>query len=237
MPRNKVHAFWQMMRRTKSVMTGSTALLFWRGLNTFEPGDLDISTSYETADQVVDWFIRTLCWDRVSEDDHIYNEIPPEVSGIDRIIRLSNGLTSVDIIVSRGMSPLLPIADFWSTILRVFVAADGACCAYPDQMRASVGLLSQTQQRRSEESTLVMKEKYRKRGIRNVDSVEVWASLYDGGCDDQWVCPVEWRRFGDKGSVVCWFLDGLSLEHNPDLMMYDIPVLWRLGGEASHLLV
>jgi hypothetical protein len=231
-PMNKISNFWTMMTSTRSVLTGSTALLFWRGLHAFKPKDFDICTPSANHIEVVQWFTDEMGFQRVSEDDQEYNDIGPEITGIERIVRLRSGSTVVDIIVSRGSSALLPITDFWSTSLRNYVTADGACCAYPLQLRLNMGLISQTQRIRDDDITERLVQKYEDRGIMNVQSIDRWANLLGGGCDDQWVCPLEWRTFGDKGSAVCWFRPDANIERDAALLMCEIPVLWRLGGEA-----
>jgi hypothetical protein len=235
-PSEHVSSFWSMMRLTKSVVSGSTTLLFWLGLDFFKPGDLDIFTPLSNADSVCAWFREVLGWNHVSETKEKYKEGGTMASGVEKVVRMGNGDVWVDITISRGVSALLPIVNFWSTVLRNCVTADGAYCAYPGQLLTPRGFIPALPQYRTTGSTDHLVQKYERRSMDNVHSVGEWTGIEGNGCSDRWTCPAEWRWFGDDGGALCWFREGYTMAENRNLMMCDIPVVWRLsGGECrSH---
>jgi hypothetical protein len=166
--------FWTMMRTTRSVISGSAALLFWVGLNEFQLGDMDIYTSTQNGYAVAAWFKSILGWLQVSKTENGYKIGKTRASGVERVIRLTDSGVYIDIVVSRGSSALLPIAKFWSTLLFNFVAADGAFCAYPHQMIERKGLISQSQQMDDEEETDRLVKKYKKRLFHNEYTHDDW---------------------------------------------------------------
>jgi hypothetical protein len=231
MPERNVDEFWEMMRLTRSVVTGSAAVLFWKGMRHFEPGDLDIATNIDNGDVVVGWFKSRLGWEQVAESHHKYGRGGASTLGVERTIQLRRHGKYVDIIISKGSSALLSIANFWSTILLNFVSADGAYCAYPDQFRTYRGLVRQSQQWEDIRDTHLLIQKYDSRGMDHVFTIMEWTERYGDTCTDRWTCPVEWRRFGDEGGFLCWFAPGNDLAEHSHLVLCDIPVVWRLGGD------
>jgi hypothetical protein len=229
-PAEHIPSFWAMMKATKSVVSGSTALLFWLGLEAFKPNDLDVFTTASHVNSVCDWFKDVLGCEHVSETEEKYKEGGTFVSGVEKVVRVKNKGQFVDITVSRGSSALLPLANFWSTALRNFVTADGAYCAYPAQLWTTRGFIPALPQYKDPNATTHLVKKYKHRGVDNVYKFTEWTGIEGNGCVDRWTCPAEWRKFGDEGGAVCWFQRGYSMVQNRDLMMCEIPVVWRLGG-------
>lgn len=128
--------FRGMMRHTRSVISGSTAVDF--GLHglvapSFLPSDLDIYTGVAHAITVIHHlrFIEGYTANPLSSfpaglviDDYD--------GGIASIVRMTQpGRPKIDVICSARISALHPLSFFWSTIPMTFLTADGFCTAYP----------------------------------------------------------------------------------------------------------
>ncbi|KAH9943737.1 hypothetical protein B0H21DRAFT_663556, partial [Amylocystis lapponica] len=123
-----------VMRATRAIISGSSALLLLDIFADFVPEDLDIFVTAPHANTLVNYLIGTEhYWQTsyvvVTEDAQ--TDVLDVHGGISRVTRLSAGTFHIDVIVSAENTATFPIAHWWTSLLMNFVSADTLCCAYP----------------------------------------------------------------------------------------------------------
>lgn len=216
--------FITVMRRCSAVVSESVALAFFLGPFYIKPNDLDIYTPRDRAETLVSYLT-------VHE---AYTLIPctrggDYSMGVHATYRLSKGDRYINVVQANGYSALLPICQFWSTILMNFVWADGYCCPYPSMLVEQRGLIHRSfDDNGSALKLLPLISKYNKRGITTCSDNREWAA--ENVCPGQGCCPSSWRYFGDEHCLVSIFPGGDDEGDPIDQARLDTAVVWRLGG-------
>lgn len=242
--------FRDVMRSTRSVVSGSVALWFaCGGPASWFPDDCDIYTPIGEVSSLLT-YLKSHAGYTVEEDrsgdtsrrfddyglgDATYPGNQGDVSVVASVLRLVNINTGkrVDVVESSTVSALQPIPRSWSTLQANYISADNLCVAYPFLTLNRRGCITPIWF--TPDGTIpAALEKYRKRGYTvadfsfNVD--DHLLSLFPGitqECESNPYCPHALRFFGDK-----WCLQYAFDEDNYfDDPVDEITIRWRYGGE------
>lgn len=238
-----VTAFRDMLRASRSVVSGSLALWFVSGgAASWSPNDCDIYCPNGEAESI-SLFLRTHA-DYVADekkpdffrseirslyDDSDDPRINPSINSVLHLRQYAG--RSIDIIESSSSSALEPLPRFWSTFLANYVSADTFCVSFPYTTLATRGCLTLGDNVIA--PVLRAMEKYKDRGYLITDftqnitpSIERGYPLIAEGCDNNPYCPHVWRYFGDK-----WCLQYSFDEENGTSWPADEQTTrWRYGG-------
>ncbi|KAK7680606.1 hypothetical protein QCA50_016388 [Cerrena zonata] len=126
-------AFRHMMRRTNTIISGSTALYFLlRSPCTWTPGDTDILVSPAHFDTALDFIMAlpgaTITYDSRKAPPGTYQAIRPNFQCLVKVTTL---MTKFDVMMSREASPYHSVAHYWTTLVMNALTADFFVCAYP----------------------------------------------------------------------------------------------------------
>lgn len=226
-----------LLRRTRSVVSGSTTLHFILDEpRSWCPSDCDLYVPFGTSEIILRYlheqegYVEAPRRCKRSEDYVEFNppsRLNPSIHSVIHLYR-STGM-KVDIIESYNASALLPIAYFWSTHVMNYASADTICVAYPSLTFNSRGCYSPIVHS-AVDSALV---KYEARGFKltsfagnaGTDIRLMYPSLLDD-CDMNPNCPHIFRSFGDK-----WCLQVFFGETGLEKRSLDAYVpQWRYGG-------
>ncbi|KAI0067133.1 hypothetical protein BV25DRAFT_1912457 [Artomyces pyxidatus] len=228
--------FRKLLRDTRSVISGSTALHFLlRGPDApvdWQPKDLDIYCPLTTAADVVDYLIvhegfrveKTMA--SRDRSPNVHNEYSN--GAIASVITMSTpkGL-KVDIIAATRNSPLLPLTHFWGTLVTNYISADTLCVSYPRLTLRRFGLLNPT--RKPALRAAVCVDKYMKRGF---DFTRFGLGLYPPRHTPFTMrplhCPHTFRTFHDAGCLRIHFDEPLL--DRPLALFPTFDPMWRWGG-------
>ncbi|KAI0062079.1 hypothetical protein BV25DRAFT_1916371 [Artomyces pyxidatus] len=171
-------AFRDMLRMTRSVVSGSTVLQFvlqgTQHEHNWAANDLDIYCPLTTAVILFDYLLsvekfrvkqRIISRDRSQGVSSEYNN--GAISCVTTLITPTG--RKVDIITATRNSPLLPITYFWGTLVINYISADDICITYPRLTLSGTGLLNPV--RIPAPKVLVCIEKYTNRGFLLSDFV------------------------------------------------------------------
>lgn len=175
-------SFRAMLRHTRSVISGSTAVAF--GVNglmdkPFTPNDLDIYASIVHGVTVIQHLRRVEGYNAfIPKLTQVSLSIDDYHGGIATVIRLVHSTKpKIDVICSTRISALHPLCFFWSTIPMTYLTADGFCTAYPGPFFAREGFFHPIQCERPKVKECM--EKYIDRGfhVSNFPQNEVCRSF------------------------------------------------------------
>ena len=114
------HAFQAVMRRTRSIISGSTALHhLLRSPNTWKPADVDLIVPNHRYEEVVEFILDIRGAEVIQDYPHIY-----DVSGFTHIIQIQTPLAKFDVIQSNGFSPFSPLPFYYGTHVMNAITAD-----------------------------------------------------------------------------------------------------------------
>lgn len=130
------HKFRALLRHTRSVISGSTAVDFGlHGLTApaFNSSDLDIYVGAAHALPVIQHLRSVEGYSAIplsSSPPHLL--IDDYDGGIASVVRMVHPhRPKIDVVCSARISALHPLGFFWSTIPMTYLTADGFCTAYP----------------------------------------------------------------------------------------------------------
>lgn len=228
-------SFRSVLRLTGSVISGSTALHILDGARraAWAPNDIDVYVPRGKAMRIVTHLQVVEDFHLTRQDSAFYGRT---ASGFSRVIHLSKGNTSIDIIESLTQSALHPIPYFWSTHLINYLTADSFCIAYPDHLLTGRGVLNPIallEGQYPSPRTLMVMEKYRARGYDVRLSPNAWKGDPSAECDFGADCPRSIRIFGDRSCLVGSFKPfACPARHPPGNPDPRHAVRWWRGGSA-----
>lgn len=217
------HAFQAMMRRTRSIISGSTALHhLLRSPNTWKPTDVDLIVPNHRYDEAVDFILDIPGAKVIQEFPQMY-----EVSGFAHITQIQTPLTKFDVIQSTESSPFLPLTFYYGTHVMNAITADLVVSPYPSLTLEGRGLLVRPRSGNAHRTTLAI-EKYKQRGFEFSEHVPSSEEV-EPSCDHVVTCPTRERAFGDTSCLI------IPHTHRPiqetlDLMDEHNSTQWKLGG-------
>lgn len=160
--------FRAMMRHTRSIISGSTAVDF--GLHSmtcpeFRSNDLDIYVGSTSALSVIQHLRYIEGYTAIPTTPR-----PPHLlldnydGGLSTVVRMAHTKKpKIDVVCSARISALHPLSFFWGTIPMTYLTANGFCTAYPDlffEMKGCLNPVSGITDRAGE-----CLAKYRRRGF------------------------------------------------------------------------
>jgi len=180
----------QLMRDVDMVVSGSTALRFIlrdfpRNLR-WQSNDVDIYCGKSSETAVLQFVsIQRYVHYPAHEDENIS---PYSLPAIDKVhhLRHPTGI-KMDIIVSTTDNSLLPIANFWGTLVQNYIAADHFTIAYPSSTLRQIGYVAPHRDHIT--STQRCITKYTLRGFDIRRFIQDPTPLY---------CPAAIRSFNDS---------------------------------------
>ena len=188
-----------IMRSTGAVITGDAAIHFLDRASTFEPQEYKIVVprrSYHTFLTFLIVTLRGYVVERQCSKDKMPEDADEDFGIVNRQV-VCLGKYYMDVICSATETPLLPIANFHSTIAMNFITADAFCIAYPATffVRRNIRLA-----RRMRKSDLADVEEYCRRGYPVIHGRSQFASLprAETGCFFEGYCAHSGRYFGDS---------------------------------------
>ena len=149
------------------------------------------------------------------------------VSGFDRLVKVRTPLGVIDIMRSKTVSALFPVAHYWATHVMNVLTADNFISAYPSATISGVGYFTTAPQH---DAVHVAIEKYRRRGFTLTSTRgDFLVASHGAECDS--ICANVDRFFGDDKCLVVPIGDGRitwveKKKHGAE------SVGWRLGGQA-----
>lgn len=190
-------SFFGLLTRTKSVISGSAALLvFCPGL--FVPGDLDVYCNDKQLEEVLDFF-RTFTEYREPEEKPVADELARDAdyanwvnteSHLSKVLKLScpppagsehMGARMVNIIAVRRIQTISAISHFHSTPVMNIITGTGAICVYPELTFRMRGIINtQGQSMPSSEKFKNCLDKYRERGFELAVTLGKWSGMRRG---------------------------------------------------------
>lgn len=142
---------FRILHRSNTVISGSLALHYMlpASARTWTPSDMDLYTNSDGFSKIKALLIMN-GYDLVEEFTGAQRPRPygaPPVTyeigwGIKHIVKMRKGGHSVDIIISRTASPLLPIFYFHSTAVMNFISSFGFFSAYPKLTSALISIVN-----------------------------------------------------------------------------------------------
>lgn len=227
------HELLELMQESGSVFSGGQVLRFVdrdEGRSNWVPGDLDIYTTRPFGRRIAAFFesqgySSTL---RVRDQDFDRDYVADNAIACVFVLRKSPD-TTVDVVVSIGESPLVPIAMFYSTHVVNIITPNSIRVAYPASTLAGKGYLRPSVSRT--EGVDKALEKYSNRGydIQTFDNCTE-SSPHVG--DGTFYCPHKRRDFLDDGTLVVSLSAPSSAPSNPsglDTLRLSA-VDWKWGG-------
>lgn len=188
---------FQLLTRTRSVISGSTVLLALLPWN-FDPGDIDIYTPRTQARKV----IRTLRhrFGFVLDPTTVHYL---DMAGVHCVYYLHKGSVKINVIESLTESAIAPLFFFHSTAVMNFMDEFGVYCAYPRLTFQHRSLLNSQTNNRSDLSVTAIEKciiKYQDRGFEFSADITDWVDHTRHICESDPYCPLTVRVVHDRGS-------------------------------------
>ncbi|KAK7677671.1 hypothetical protein QCA50_019362 [Cerrena zonata] len=221
-------AFRHMMRRTNTIISGSTALYFLlRSPCTWTPGDTDILVSPAHFDTALE-FIMALPGATITHDSH---NAPPETyeairPNFQRLVKVTTLMAKFDVMMSREASPYHSVAHYWTTLVMNALTADFFVCAYPSLTFSHRGAM------KSRHVLPAPFEKYTNRGFQFFTPGGP-PTKPDQSCARLIACSRRQRYFGDDNCLVFPIIDDSvsPADDDTETLESSITTAWQLGGK------
>lgn len=232
-----VKDLFRILRRSDTVISGSLALHFMlpASARTWTPRDMDLYTNSDGFHKIMALLILN-GYDLVEEFTGAQRARPlgaPPMTyeigwGIKRIVKMHKDTHSIDIIVSRTGSPILPIFHFHSTAVMNFISAYGFLSAYPKLTSSLISIVNPVAYPGTIPTPRIQSclNKYTDRGFTCLH-------LQGPGCGFVGClrpgCPEPIRSTRDNH---CLFVPFDFDPNMPRVYRYDHNILWCLGAES-----
>ncbi|KAK7681745.1 hypothetical protein QCA50_015092 [Cerrena zonata] len=223
-------AFRDMMRLTKAIITGSTALHYiLRQPVEWQPSDLDLIVPLQSFEIALSFIVKLPgAIVRFDSDDEANNAYPGLRRGYTRMVQVQTTYGCIDVMQSSSRSPFNPLPSYWGTHVMNALTADSFICPYPKLTYRHIALVKH----RSQHPTITAVEhKYRSRGFTLYTSTRQFANLSES-CHDFSACSGRDRYFGDYETLIVpiWDVDYRANDWaEPEA---EFTTAWRLGGKA-----
>ncbi|KAI9059957.1 hypothetical protein FKP32DRAFT_1100579 [Trametes sanguinea] len=200
--------FRNILRLTKSIISGSTALniLDIDRASNWTPTDLDIYTPHHAVIQMLVYLTKIEGYDIIND--------PPQYSfpsgGFTAVYRLRRGTKTINVIQSATCSALHPLPHFWATHVMNYITSDTFCIAYPEYTLNGKALLNPIHlidNLHAPPRTVANITKYTARGYDIRTRTTAWSPDPLAPCDNRAACPQTIRFFGDKFCLMGSFDD------------------------------
>ncbi|KAK7675916.1 hypothetical protein QCA50_021149 [Cerrena zonata] len=223
-------AFRDMMRLTKAIITGSTALHYiLRRPSAWQPADTDVIVPRQSFETALTFIMQlpdaNVQFDSDVEPNHVY---PRLGQGYKRLVKVTTRYGVIDVMQSSSQSPFNPLPNFWGTHVMNALTADSFICPYPKLTYHRTALV---RFRRQHPNASAMTHKYKARGFVLYASNRHLSDL-TVSCAHFSACASRDRYFGDYDTLVVPIWDA-----NYDVNDWAEPgaeftTAWRLGGRA-----
>lgn len=250
--RNMVRPFVQspeslfsVLKWTRSVISGSSALQYYLPTLTWTARDLDLYTPSENAEFLAAYFKAEGYSQVFRWRDEGLNQVYSDMEGIGDVITLKRGAYMVDIVESLTSSAMSCIFRFHSTAVMNFISAQGFFSAYPT-LTASYCSFANPNAYGTGVGGPCMKiqmayAKYVDRGFRLIYPIERQPALWTGHtiCQRSWNCPHTVRTTSDDGCLFITFENNVSrtgcADNSATSRLYKPweGVIWNIGGGPS----
>ena len=221
--------FQSMLRSTRSIISGSTALYHvLRFPPTWRPSDVDIIVPNHRYAEVIRFIL-------AMPGATIINEYPQEyesarnITGFSHIVQVQTPRAKFDIIQSADRSPFYPLVFYYGTHVMNAITADLAICSYPSLTLEGHAVLNPSRPR-NDNSTRLAIEKYIQRGFI-FNNMDMPFTHFGQSCSTVITCPNRNRAFGDMYCLVTPNSDR-PIRETLDLMDEHSTTSWRLPGAA-----
>ena len=221
-------SFQCMMRRTRAIISGSTALHhILRQPTAWQPGDVDLLVPHHRFRDVTRFILALPGAVIVNEYSQKYKT---PATGFSHIVQVQTRLVKFDIIQSSEGSPFHPIAYYYGTHVMNAITADFVICSYPTLTLHGRSFLVPRRNQNMTDAIMRAVRKYKERGFQFMEPDAV--SVGDGQpCGSTITCPHRNRAMGDHFCLIMpnterpvWETWGLMDEHQS--------TTWKLSGEA-----
>ena len=222
-------AFQSMMRRTRAIISGSTALYHvLRQPVTWQPGDVDLLVPNHRFREV-SRFILALPGAVVV--NRYVQKYRSNDTGFSHILQVQTPLVKFDIIQSTERSPFHPIAYYYGTHVMNAITADFVICTYPTLTLEGRSFLIPRRTQRMPEPVMRAVRKYIERGFLFIEQDDADPDAEGQPCKANITCPHRNRSFGDQYCLVLPNGAG-NVPDTWDLMDEHANTTWRLPGKA-----
>ena len=220
--------FQSMMRTTRSIISGSTALhhvLRWP--TAWKPGDVDLLVPNHRFVEAVH-FILAIQGATIVNEHH--EEYEGYATGFVHIVQVQTPLAKFDIVQSPDRSPFRPIAHYYGTHVMNAITSDLVICAYPSMTFEGHSFVTpRRHQQILNPSTVRAIEKYTQRGFKFINR-DPQPSHFGQACSTCITCPIRNRAFGDQ---YCLITPNTHTPVQTVLQFMDefSTTAWKLGGK------
>lgn len=220
-------AFQSMMRRTRAIISGSTALYHvLREPSAWRPGDVDLLVPNQRFREVTRFILALPGAVVVNEYSQKYRA---RTTGFSRIVQVQTPLVKFDIIQSTEGSPFHPIAYYYGTHVMNAVTADFVICSYPTLTLHGRSFLVPRQGQVMTDAIMRAVRKYKERGFLFMEQDET--TMEEGApCSAAITCPHRNRSFGDHYCLMVPNTERPILE-TWELMDEHHSTTWKLPGQ------
>ncbi|KAI0057864.1 hypothetical protein BV25DRAFT_1811640 [Artomyces pyxidatus] len=228
-------AFRNLLRDTRSVISGSTVLHFALRNTPFiagwSPEDLDVYCPLSTGATVIDRLVEEegcVLVEIVSSRDRgrdLFREYHNGAIACVATLSTPSG-KKVDVIISARNAPLLPVTYFWSTMITNYISADTISITYPKLTLHGIGLINPM--RSSSSRVLKCIRKYQKRGMLLLDFPDIDDVRHTFYNTTPLHCPHTMRTFADHGCLRIQF--NATVVRPPHAVFPIYNPTWKYGG-------
>ncbi|EIM83155.1 uncharacterized protein STEHIDRAFT_160753 [Stereum hirsutum FP-91666 SS1] len=226
------HLFRVILRRTRSVISGSSALHFvLPGPKHWTPNDCDVYTPSGKGSHVIKYlcdhegFETSSTYTTNSGRSAHYGTVKSCIASVTKLTKTGSN-KRIDVIESATSSSIHPLAYFWCTLLPNYISADSICIPFPAHALHGRGC------RNEEAATDELEQKYKFRGftissfLSNMETVVDSYPRIKNNCAANPYCPHMNRSFGDKWCLQIVFDESLAEGNAVDTLTPQ----WRYGG-------
>ena len=221
-------SFFDTLSHANAVISGSTALhLLLPAVTTnWVPSDLDLYVPSSGYSKLEHWIARQgYCISHVGEragNVYLY-------ATMEQKLRFSNGLRTIEIVVSKTEAACAPIFQFHSTAVMNFFSAERIFCAYPKHTFAYLSMVNpgRVYCDAFQLDNMDALRKYEDRGFTYVP--------WQNGSTKAGTTSYESRTLSDKSCMFIKTTRAPSIKHHHDVSHRTgvIDVEWCLGGRVS----
>ncbi|KAH9858950.1 hypothetical protein C2E23DRAFT_716755 [Lenzites betulinus] len=153
--------------------------------------------------------------------------------GIDRVICLRRGLSTIDVVISHTDCATLPLPHFWSTASMVYLTGDSICVPYPSLLEDRTSLLNPARIAipGAVANLTPLIQKYRQFGfdfyLNEADWRRTVWSQWECPRSKSPTCPITVRWFGDN---FCLLTNFATRAIQPKIAVSNLTTVWWRGG-------